>query len=138
MTDPQTQLALPKPNSRADRKRKKRDKEKSYQMFRKNVFKIANGRCENRHCMSTETGCLSGLSPHHIHKRSQGGPDTVANGILLCVQCHERAESGYNDHNGNRITARQYNIRLLEDWLGHDRFRWTLVLAYLKSKEPVE
>lgn len=34
-----------------------------------------------------------GRQVHHIHYRSEGGPDEPENLILLCVDCHERAHS---------------------------------------------
>src|SRR5258706_6337239 len=47
----------------------------------------AEGRCESR------AGRKRGrLAPHHVVKRSQGGPDTEFNVIMLCRPCHESTD----------------------------------------------
>lgn len=48
-----------------------------------------------RRCCCERCGGISGLSFHHIKKRSQGGADISSNLILFCLKCHE-AEHGAN------------------------------------------
>lgn len=42
-----------------------------------------------------------GLSFHHIIRRSKGGENNINNIILLCAECHHKADNGagYKDFN---------------------------------------
>jgi 5-methylcytosine-specific restriction endonuclease McrA len=60
--------------------------------IRRAVWVLAGGRCEAR-----LDGCSDeGLAPHHRLRRSQGGPHTIENLVLLCWRCHRWV----HDHTG--------------------------------------
>jgi 5-methylcytosine-specific restriction endonuclease McrA len=40
-----------------------------------------------------QCGATSMLNAHHVIRREEGGPDTPANLIALCVVCHGRASA---------------------------------------------
>lgn len=45
-------------------------------------------------CWCENCGKNSALSFHHLIRRSQGGENDVNNIMLLCYQCHHRADNG--------------------------------------------
>lgn len=52
----------------------------------KAVRKRAAGLCES--CGRTETEAGAHHHAHHVKPRHEGGKNTLANGKLLCVECH--------------------------------------------------
>ncbi len=119
---------LEKPDSKAERRKKKAARDTERKSARDEVVIMDNMTC--RDC-----GQHNALSVHHIIKRRHGY-DTPWNLITLCqfklngVQsCHDRAENGYGE-NGTRITAREYMIALL-DRLGG---RWGRAKKLLEAK----
>ena len=96
-------------------------------------------------CMNPDCPCHKNkkkeviiLSAHHIIRRSQGGRDKLEVGITLCVNySHKWAEGEGNltDDNGNRITARQFMIMVLDALKDDPCYRWGLVHAELKRRE---
>ena len=62
----------------------------------------AGGRCENPWCRRRRP-----LDPHHIQKRSAGGPDTLENLVALCRPCHEATDKPFYDRlNIRRVMGR--------------------------------
>lgn len=53
---------------------------------------------------ATDIRCWGRLHAHHVQLRSQGGPNTVANGLTLCARHHEYA------HDGRRADANAAGI----------------------------
>jgi 5-methylcytosine-specific restriction endonuclease McrA len=59
------------------------------------------------HCVARQAGRCLGchavrpLDPHHVQKRSQGGPDTAANVVMLCRPCHDRTD--WPTHRGKLV-----------------------------------
>ena len=57
----------------------------------KDVYALVVGR--DRFCQgqkhAPEVSCWGRLDPHHILRKSQGGPDTVDNLVLLCRAHHD-------------------------------------------------
>ncbi len=127
--------AFPKPNIKAERQRRKRERSQRRSQFHVAVID-RDRRCMNRYCLSLDLRNINELHAHHIIKRSQCGPDTPENGIALCTKCHKKAEEGYDDPSRGRVSARQFNIQILEQWQGDHRFRWDWALGELKKKEP--
>jgi hypothetical protein len=79
------------------------------------VGERANWRCER-------CGSRRALDPHHVQKRSQGGPDDPGNVVLLCRwECHRLCDAPFRDG------------RLLVSRLGHGRFCFLLVVAEHKG-----
>jgi len=52
----------------------------------------ASNRCEE--CDATEQDTGAYHHAHHIKPRAEGGQDTLANGRLLCVNCHDKTHGG--------------------------------------------
>ena len=71
------------------------------------VHKRAGGECEV--CGSTK-----GLQQHHIVFRSQLGPDTVENRILLCWDCHH-GTYGVHGREG-RVLDKKLKLELQEKY----------------------
>ena len=61
---------------------------------------------------------VKGLQKHHIVKRSQLGPDTPENIILLCWDCHHGNE-GIHGRDGNEFD-RQLRAGLEQHYLRND------------------
>ncbi len=80
-------LAFPKP-------KKRRKPRRDLSGFARLVLET-DGKCMNRHCWDMHKRDIDWLEAHHIILRSQGGKDTIENGITLCRYCHERAHKGY-------------------------------------------
>ncbi len=74
-----TELAFPKPH-------REKLEGASYKKFINSIFIRDSWRC--RKC-----GARSGLTPHHIVKRSQLGGDTLENVITLCLEDHNLVEN---------------------------------------------
>lgn len=134
MTNLELQLdaALMFPKGKRRKKKNKRGYSKT--VFRKKVVKADNNRCANRNCLSVCTYRGDLLHAHHIKFSSQGGPDTVENGISLCPTCHERAHQGYTNVVGERVTARAFMIDILEKKQNEATFRWEEALDYLRKR----
>jgi len=85
--------------------------------------------CRNKRCQSPH----SGLGPHHILRRSHGAKDTFEECITLCMACHRGVEEGIKIGD-KRLTAREFMLMILEQWVGHPEFRWSDVYNELKRK----
>lgn len=62
------------------------------QSWRRAVRRRAEGKCED--CGATEQQTGAYHHAHHIVPRCEGGQHTLANGKLLCVNCHDAAHGG--------------------------------------------
>lgn len=51
------------------------------------AIRLDRGRCANPRCRKK-----SRLEPHHVIKRSAGGPDAIHNVLSLCHACHRRTD----------------------------------------------
>ncbi|MBL9141420.1 MAG: HNH endonuclease, partial [Phycisphaerae bacterium] len=72
------------------------------------ILMKANGVCED--CRSkapfeTPRG-IPYLEVHHVHRLADGGPDTTANAVALCPNCHRRAHHG-TDPKGSEASLRK-------------------------------
>lgn len=76
----------------------------------------------------------NGDGAHHIIFKSEYVNDNLNNLITLCFSCHRFAHDGYNSYTGERLTARQFIIILLEDLENKENFRWGESLEALKRK----
>lgn len=65
------------------------------QSVKQKVYERSGGCCE-------VCGSINGLQHHHIVKRSQGGPDTVENIILLCWN-HHHGTYGVHGKHGHKL-----------------------------------
>ena len=59
-----------------------------------------NSRPNRKQCSLNQPRCMSchiltGLPPHHIVFKSQGGDDRIGNLIVLCFNCHRKMHDGY-------------------------------------------
>lgn len=61
-------------------------------LMRLALFERAGGRCELSSCRKR---CP--LEPHHVIKRSRGGPDAMWNLVALCRAHHEACDRPYRD-----------------------------------------
>jgi len=104
--------------------------------FRASVLKL-DPRCRNKLCPNKGTGSAFNPTeePHHLIKRSQGGENSTGNGIGLCRLCHDLVENG-GMHNNKKMTGKQIELDILEQWLYTDDWRWDEVYEKLRSKKP--
>ena len=65
------------------------------QSVKQEIHERSGGRCEI-------CGSIHGLQHHHIVKRSQGGPDTAENIILLCWE-HHHGTYGVHGKHGHKL-----------------------------------
>jgi len=115
---------FPKPNTKRDRAKKKRNRSHNLQKWFSSIYKL-----DGKKCMAC--GRTNMMSPaHHILSRSKFIEFIYAlwNGIQLCMFCHPKAEDGTKEQ-----TARQWMIGILEELPeGH---RCKRALIELKKKE---
>jgi len=71
-------------------------------------YERANGACE--HCGER----VDQPHVHHIKPRADGGPNTLSNLIVLCPNCHSKADSGLIARHRLRYRARQQNNQMEE------------------------
>ena len=71
-------------------------------------YERANGACE--HCGER----VDQPHVHHIKPRADGGPNTMSNLIVLCPNCHSKADSGLIARHRLRYRARQQNNQMEE------------------------
>jgi hypothetical protein len=60
--------------------------------WRQAVRNRASNLCEDCGATEQETGAYH--HAHHIKARSEGGQNTLANGRLLCINCHDKTHGG--------------------------------------------
>ena len=129
---------LPKPERKTPAmrydERVKRDR-----AFRKMILGLdvdENGEptCMDKHCpCHGRDRAANPIDAHHIDFKSQCGAYTAANGISLCrFVAHELATNG-GKVNGKRMTAKQYIIYVLEQWLDDPCWRWSDVYKKLSG-----
>ena len=113
---------------RKSRKQKLNLRRLSRQIFHDTVLEADNYICQG-------CGRTNYLTAHHIKKRSQGGDDSVNNGLTLCWYptdgCHQKVEGQIKVEG---MTAREYEISIIESKIGEPNYRWDEELEYLKSK----
>lgn len=96
-----------------------------------------NWRCVNPDC----PGLCSIIDWHHIVKRSEGGSDSVENTVSLCrYACHDKAENGYVNDEGEYVSGRQFMIGVLRKIrkLRPRSFRWSAALERLEVMEDLK
>ena len=71
-------------------------------------YERADGACE--HCGER----VDQPHVHHIKPRADGGPNTMSNLIVLCPNCHSKADSGLIARHRLRYRARQNNNKMEE------------------------
>lgn len=125
-------MLLPKPKKRSKRKNRLNRKQ---QLFSRRV-RCLDGRCMNPKCPCHKQSFPVGLTAHHIKPKGQGGWYVVENGISFCAISHEWAGGVGNlrDEDGNRITALQFMISVLDYWEGKPEYRWHDVHEELRRK----
>jgi 5-methylcytosine-specific restriction endonuclease McrA len=116
---------FPKPNSKAERAKKKRTNIQSHSDWIDEIILLDNVICQS---------CGENFNlevPHHILFKSQFIEFIYAvwNGILFCVKCHYKAHHGYKG-----LTARQWMMGILEKLPENHRCKRALTI--LKKKEP--
>jgi hypothetical protein len=103
------------------------------QQFYSAVWKLSGGHCE----------ACSGVmhEAHHIRYKSQQGKDIPENGLGLCRTCHLWAHQGKvitvpkDDGHGStteRLSGRQFILRLLDSKVNQKGYRWADVHEYLR------
>ena len=123
-------LAFPKP-------KKRRKPRRDLSGFARLVLET-DGKCMNRHCWDMHKRDIDWLEAHHIILRSQGGKDTIENGITLCRYCHERAHKGYTltyEDERARIPARLFMLFVLALLKDTDKWRWDEAYKQLIRRE---
>ena len=100
--------------------------------FRADIKKL-DPVCRNKLCPNKGTALGAAVDAHHLIKRSRGGDNSVGNGIGLCRHCHDLVENG-GDFNGKKLTGKQIELNILEQWLFTDDWRWDQVYEHLRKK----
>jgi hypothetical protein len=119
-----------------DRDRKRREREARRRNARQEILALDGYTCQDPDCSCHKNpGRLEAqcLEVHHIILRRPNAPelDEPWNLITLCRIAHSRAQSGYKDDSGKRVTALDYMLgvlnklhtRLLVEWW-YMSFRW--------------
>lgn len=91
--------------------------------------------CRNIACVNKDTAFGASVDAHHLIKRSRGGEHSVGNAIGLCRHCHDLVEIG-GEFKGEKISGKQIELAILEQWLYTDDWRWDQVYDQLRKKEP--
>ena len=133
----QTELLLPKSDSKADKRKRNRQRESNRTAVAIQVRKT-DGRCMNFRCPMVRYRDLAFIAAHHIERRRPHEPalDSPENMITLCKRCHKAAHEGGEDHHNKRLTAKQFMIYVLEFHVGTERWRWEEQYQRLKRMEP--
>ena len=103
---------------------------KAYAKFRWEVFHLDNTHCRNPKCERLNP---TWLSLHHIKYRSQGGSDTPENTITLCRSCDHAVHHGYGK-GAERLTGRQFMLKILDDLIDDPGYRWHEVHKELRRR----
>ena len=128
-------LAFPKPNCVKDRRRKQRVKKGDAKRAQEEVLLL-----DFYTCMDLTCKCHEKLNPllggHHINPKGRGVVDnSMENLITLCnYVAHIRVTSGYDDEDGNRISAAQAMINILEQHIGKPYWRWDGAYVLLRRQ----
>ena len=126
-------LAFPKPEPRKkERRRIVRERGERRSSFRVAVM-IADGGCMDKTCPCNNGGHCYRLEAHHIHYRSQNGPDTVDNGITLCQIAHNKVHNGVT-LNGHRISGHDYMLSVLRQHKDSPDYRWAEAEKWLERR----
>jgi len=114
---------------------KEEKKTAELEKFRADIKKL-DPVCRNKLCPNKGTAFGTAVEAHHLIKRSQGGEYSVGNGIGLCSSnCHPLVENG-GEFDGKKLTGKQIELEILEQWLYTDDWRWDEVYEQLRKKEP--
>jgi len=97
-----------KSSSKPKKKQNKKTPPAPAALKNKLYYERADGACE--HCGER----VDQPHVHHIKPRADGGPNTVSNLIVLCPNCHSKADSGLIARHRLRYRARQQNRQMEE------------------------
>lgn len=120
--------AGPEGGESGEKEKKTAEQEK----FRADVLKL-DPVCRNKLCPNKDTAFGVSVDAHHLIKRSQGGDNSVGNGMGHCRHCHDLVENG-GEFNGKKMTGKQIELEILEHWLYTDDWRWDGVYEQLRKK----
>lgn len=130
----QQELAHPKPDCAAERRRKKLARAERRRQARLEVFALDKHQCQ-------WCGARDCLDPCHIENKRAHNPelDTPANMITLCgripgtrIGCHYIFDEG-GKVNGKKVTANQFRIMVFERHENDPTFRHRKHLELLKK-----
>ena len=79
------------------------------------VLENANGICEccNKNAPFIKENGLAYLEIHHIKRLKDDGPDTIANAVAICPNCHR--EIHYGKHSSKLVKKIYQSIKRLQD-----------------------
>lgn len=103
------------------------------EQFRAEIKKLDTV-CRNKICPNKGTAFGAAVDAHHLIKRSQGGENSIGNGIGLCRHCHDLVEKG-GEFDGESLFGKQIELEILEQWLYTDDWRWDQVYERLRKKD---
>ncbi len=132
-------LAFPKGNYGKDRRRGQRVKKSDAKRVQEEVLVLDNNKCMDLKCLCHVNFAalyIPVLGGHHINPKGRGVVDnSMENLITLCnYGAHIRVTSGYRDEDGNRISAAQAMIDILEQHIGKPYWRWKEAYALLRTQ----
>lgn len=90
-------------SAKSNKSKKKKTPPAPTALKNKLYYERAGGACE--HCGER----VDQPHVHHIKPRADGGPNTVSNLIVLCPNCHSKADSGLIARHRLRYKAKQQN-----------------------------
>ena len=96
----------PLKRTRFPRKRPDAAKVKAWRAIKAALWQRAEGHCEVPWCKE------AAQDPHHVIKRSQGGPDTLDNLVALCRRHHDATDLPQ--------TPRHPWLRIVRRWDGRE------------------
>lgn len=97
--------------------------------FREDIIALDGFACRNPQCLSVkgnDSFAQGWLIVHHIRYKSHQGPDTKENTITLCKRCEHAIHHGHG-RGKNRLSARQYMLKILNGLVGAPDYRWGIV-----------
>ena len=123
-----------KPNSKAEKKKKRGAKKLSLDQSKKLVHKRSGWVCENPECKNQANGGC-----HHIHKSGQGGSNQPHNLFDTCMYCHDKAEGKIKGIVGvlfmvdvlEKLKSQKNKYEVREKYFNGDKFIFQELLDYL-------
>lgn len=127
-------MFIPKPDTKKDRARKKRQRAQRRSDFHFAVLTL-DPQCRNPWCKPSYRP--KAIDACHIEPKRPNAPhlDTAENGIGLCRRCHDMFDGRAEVMIGKmEYSTLEFRIKVLEFWPA-PIFRWAEALEYLKSRQ---
>ncbi len=103
--------------------------------FRRLILLLDGNKCRNPNCLCNKNSSFIEriVSAHHIIFKSHGIDDSPENGIILCNLCHYAVHNGHGKGK-DRLTGRQFMLKILDSLVDDPGYRWEEVHKTLKDR----